>query len=291
MDLAGKFPGHLIQFLTRDKIKLHGFLIGSRTTDACMIYVHGMGSSFLTSIPFAIYRYANAAGFALFTIDTRGHDNSASLSRYVNGKRENLRGGTDYEVFEDSWLDIDAAVGALAGLGYKRFVICGHSTGCQKAIYYKDRTKDRRVIGIAMIGPADDYNMLKSELGGKFDAIARRCRNMVRSGRGEMQVPGSGSEFSAQRLDSIINLSRVEARILNYKGRLEEFGRIKVPVYAAFGLKEQYVPMDVRTCLRILEEKSNSARFSSSVIEGADHFFSVGKEELGRDIGRWLRTL
>ena len=159
--------GQLTTFLTNDGVRLNGFLMEGGRTKASAIYIHGMGSNFYTYPPYALAKYFDLAGFATFTINTRGHEPVTGLTRLKNGKKVRFVGGTDYEIFEDSWRDIEGAIKVLEKRGFRRFILVGHSTGCQKALYYQYKTKDRRVIGLVLLGPADDYNLHKHDLGKK----------------------------------------------------------------------------------------------------------------------------
>jgi pimeloyl-ACP methyl ester carboxylesterase len=175
-------------------------------------------------------------------------------------------------------------------MGFSRFVLCGHSTGCQKAIYYQYRAQDRRVAGLVLLGPADDYNGYKKEFGKDFEKILAKCKKLIKDGKGNTQLP-EASFFSASRMASLIDQKNVEARLLDYNGKLAEFGKIRIPILAVFGSEEEHRLMPVKKYLEILDAKSNSRRYSGLVIYGANHGFYWKEDELLEGINKWISGL
>ena len=280
----------IIPFTAADGIRLIGFLSsGSRRPIRCMIFIHGLNGNAFSHIALS-FADSLPKNLALFSINTRGHDIVCGLSKYVRGKRKRMMGGTSIEHFEESAFDIKGAIDALSRLGYRNFVLCGHSTGCQKAAYYQYKTRDRRVKGIVLVAPADDYNLNRINLGGNYRKIRDACARMVKSGKGNLPAPG-GSGFSAQRLDSVLNLKRVEARLFNYDGSLKEFGSIRTPVIAVFGDQEEYSLNKVDEYLALLEKSTSSRRFSSLLVSGANHSFDGKEKTLVKNVEKWIEGL
>lgn len=282
--------GKVVRFLTEDDVRLNGLLFSkSRSEKSCIIYLHGMGGSIINGLALALAK-GIGNGISVFSFNNRGHDVVSSAWRFKgkNGKR--FLAGLNFEKFEDSVYDIAGAIDALSRLGYRRFILCGHSTGCQKAAYYQYKRKDRRVCAIVLLAPSDDYNFYIHQFGRKYKKLLAECRKLMRSGKGDA-VPDPDVGFSAQRLDSIINIDRVEARMFDYNGKLKEFGSITAPVLAIFGSDEEYKLMPVRRYLEILDVKSNSRRFRSIEIEGATHSFMGKEEELVKRVYEWLSEL
>lgn len=282
--------GKVMRFMTKDRIRLTGILFHkSPAAKTCIIFLHGMGSSMVNNVSLA-FPAVLSKDFAFFSFNNRGHDAVFNTSRILGKKRKRFTAGTNFEKFEDSVYDIKGAIDALSKLGYKRFVLCGHSTGCQKAIYYDYKTHDKRVLAIILLSPADDYNMHKKELGKGYSELMNRCKKLIRSGKPDV-VPDEMIGFSAQRLDSVLNLNRIEARIFNYNGELVEFGSVKTPILAVFGSDEEYALMPVRRYLNILDIKSRSERFRKLEIVDANHSFEGREIELVKKVNSWLSEL
>ena len=282
--------GKLITFLSSDRLLLNGFLTERHGSRDCMIYVHGMGGNFYSGIlSKAIAQGALKAGYSTFAINTRGHDleSSAKVLSGRNGRR--LPIGTKLERFEDCARDIGGAIAAMRKLGYRRFTLAGHSTGCQKVLYYLLKTTDRSVRTLVLLAPDDDYNLNRKKLGRRCLATVSLAKKMMADGRRNSQVPGTG--FSAQRFLSIADLKRPEARLFNYDGELAEFGRIRAPVFVAFGTRDEGAVKPVSAYVRILKEHSGSRKFGYLLIRRATHSFTGYEKRLAAGVSSWLRTM
>jgi len=279
--------GELIEFSTPDKLILHGFLMRpARKSSACIVYVHGMGGNFYKSrLYMDIAGAAAKKGFASFVINTRGHD---SVSK-VYGPRKKLMLGTNLERFEDCVADITGALRALRMLGFRTFVLVGHSTGCQKIAYYQYTKKDPSVRALVLLAPADDYAVWKKRLGKKFGAVVRLCKTLVRRRKGDETRKEIPRGFSAQRFLSVADPGRVETRLFDYEGPLKEFSSITTPMFAAFGSKEEYAVKQVKTYLDLLEKRTTSKRFTKRIVKNADHGFWKHEHEVADAVVDWLQ--
>ena len=278
----------VVRFESSDKLGLIGVLSQNGSGSTCIIFIPGMGSGVFANVGLALSgRMSNTA---VFLANNRGMGLVSSFSQRKGHRRSKFLAGTHLERFEDSIFDIKGAVNAVSRLGYKKIILCGHSTGCQKATYYLYKTGDRRVKGLILVAPTDDHNLFIKSLGRKVSRIAKECLRLVKSGHGDAAAPGD-TGFSAQRLDSIINPKRIEGRLFNYEGSLKEFGRIKAPILAIFGSKEENSTKDVAACLDLLEKSSTSRSFSKKLIVGADHAFHGKEKALSSAIAAWISRL
>ena len=288
-DIMRKIPGTLIEFQSRDGLRLHGFLVRGSSSKKCIIYVHGMTGNFYHHLlPFFLVPAARK-DFSFFSMNTRGHDSVAKI--YYGRKKKRIIGGTNLEKFEDSVMDIKGAIRALRKLGFKKFVLCGHSTGCQKTAYYLYKTNDRLVAGLILLAPADDYNAQKKELGKKWNRVVNLCKKLVNQGKGNETRKDIPDGFSARRYLSVADLKRVESRLFNYDGPLREFSRLTVPILAVFGSKEQYAVKPVKVYLDLLKQKTHSKRFNSAIVNAGDHAFAKREAELARLVVHWLKAI
>ncbi len=276
-----RIKGELVKFSTRDGIVLEGFLQAPLRSRTCIVHVHGMESNFYQMhLPFEIAKGLNKKGIAFFSINTRGHGEVSSVrTKYGKGKRKWRAAGTRIEKFEDCIYDIDGAIEELKKLGFRKFILSGHSTGCQKVTYYQYRKNGRKISGLVLLAPADDYNDERRQLGNKFVRVVKMCKAMVRNGKGNETAKGIPEGFSARRFLSVADLKNVEARLFNYDGNLREFSKVKIPVLAVFGSREQYRLKPVKKYMQILERKTGSRMFDYAIINGARHSFEKHEDE------------
>ena len=278
----------VLRFESQDGLSLTGILSSNASGSTCIIFIPGMGSGVFANVGLALSSATSNA--SVFLANNRGMGIVSSFSKRKGRMRSKFIAGTQLERFEDSIFDIKGAVNTVSRLGYKKIILCGHSTGCQKAAYYLYKTHDRRVKGVVLAAPTDDHNLFIKSLGKNAPRIAKECLRLVKSGRGDSIAPG-GTGFSAQRLDSIINPKRIEGRLFNYEGSLKEFGKIKTPILAIFGSNEENSVKDVAECLDLLEKKSTSRSFSKKLIPAADHSFHGKEKALSSAIAAWISRL
>ncbi len=227
---------------------------------------------------------------AIFTINTRGHDNLTILTRAVGGKRLRIRGGTEVEKFEEAALDIEGAIRCLRETGFKRFVLSGHSSGSQKITYYQLKKNDKSVVGLALIAPGDDYNQWKGRiLRKKFSETVKEAKRLVAKGKGYML--DFTEDATPNRFLSVADLRNIEARLFNFDGELKEFSKIKTPLLVIFGSKDEGAMKPVEQYLKILKKKSNSKVFESHIIKGATHRFSGHQDEVAAIISKFVSKL
>ncbi len=289
---GGIIEGRLVEFVAKDKSVLNGFLMGPQNSRTCMIYVHGMTGNFYGgTLQFSIADSIAREGVSLFSINTRGHDLVSMIRKRKSRTDDRFMGGTDLERFEDSFLDIDAAIKKLKELGFREFILAGHSTGCQKVTYYQYKKMGRNVIGLLLLAPVDDYNFHKRELGRKFNDTVKMSKKLVKEGKGNDPTKTIPSHFSPRRFLSIADLKNVEARIFNYDGPLSEFSRINSHICAVFGKKEEYAAKPVLEYLKILRKKTNSIDFTGVVVDGAGHSFRKHNEIVSDFVVRWIRSM
>ncbi|MCZ7591699.1 MAG: alpha/beta hydrolase [Kiritimatiellae bacterium] len=114
-----RIPGVLVELSARgQKRPLDGLLTqGAKQSDTLLLFVHGMGGNFYRSeLRKQMLLQGPCAGIDVLSFNNRGHEDNVAD-----------------EVFVDCRHDIDAAIEFGRKQGYRRFILLGHSTGCQKS--------------------------------------------------------------------------------------------------------------------------------------------------------------
>ncbi len=283
--------GKLVQFRTGDGLELEGFLVSPKGASRCIIFLHGMEGNFHESpMPMVIAERAKKAGMALFSMDTRGHDVLANITRVADGRQSYYIGGTAVERFEDSVLDVDAAIKALKGMGFSSFILCGHSTGCQKAAYYQYARRNKSVSGIVLLAPVSDYEDEMKTLGKEFNKKVRVAKAVASNGNGDLFCTKLSMRYSPNRFLSIADLGNVEARLFEYEGGLSEFGSITVPILAVFGTNDQYAHKRVSHYIERMRNTTRSKLFEGLVLDGADHGFEGVEGRVAKEVCRFAAS-
>jgi pimeloyl-ACP methyl ester carboxylesterase len=289
------YNGQLVKFATKDKVRLHGFMFGNNHRRA-IIHVHGLfGDFYRSGLTYALANEYAKRGYDLFSINTRGHDTVATVSKRIRKKEGRMTAGTTYEKFEDCAFDIGAAVDCVKRLGYREIILEGHSTGCQKIAYYQSKRQDRRVKALVLLAPADDLNLAKRRLGKKYRKAIAIAKRMIKERHGNGLVPAWAyyNLISARRFASFAVKGNAEADLFDYEtGRFRLLRRIKPPILAVFGEKEKSKTKDVKKCLLMLKENAVSSRKTDiAIVEGANHSFDDRGKALALFVIRWLKEL
>jgi len=275
-----EFDGKLVFFTTTDRIKTTGFLIEGSNKEA-VVFVHGMGGSFAKEGILSGGQKLVAHGYALFSFNTRGAEIVKSF--------KNARGdqyytfGTAFEKFEDSTKDIKGAINYLESRGYEKVHLIGHSTGCQKILYYAWKRRDMRVRSLIFLSPSEDYPIWKAYLGKDMDKVIEIARNMEEHGYGKSMhyflYRRTGELWSASRFLSITDRKRIEARLFNYQGELSILSKIYLPAQFFFGTKDETLFEDISYYKKKIKQAYRGKKLKIEVINGGDHSFH-GKEEV-----------
>lgn len=137
---------------TTDGLRLPMVHFESDTKDICVIFVHGMCQTIIDNY-FAIVcgetLSKNNIGFIY------EHNSGHSIENDILMKDGSYkRYGCMYEIFEDCIIDIYLAIQRAKDLGYKRFILMGHSYGCNKLIYYYYK-KHPDILGLILASAPD----------------------------------------------------------------------------------------------------------------------------------------
>lgn len=137
---------------TNDGLRLPMIHFESDKKDICVIFIHGMCQTILDNY------FATVCG-ELLSKNSIGflyeHNRGHSIENDILMKDGSFkRYGCMYEIFEDCILDIDLAIEKSKELGYKRFILMGHSYGCNKVIYYYYK-KNPDILGIILASAPD----------------------------------------------------------------------------------------------------------------------------------------
>lgn len=283
------------KFSATDGTLLYGLLAmpGHGRPRTALLHVHGLTGSFYGSTAVEELSVAvTRQGIAFFSIETRGSYSIKEFTKRKGAKETDFIAGGALEKFEDCAYDIEGAVRFLVHHGFKRVILEGHSTGCQKAVYYSATQMNRAVKALVLLAPVDDTNFDRAKLGRKYDSVIRKARLLAGSGRYALMPIGKDpyTVVGASRLLSTADPKNVEARTLNYSLRpMGYIARIRVPILAVFGTDDSYMAVagiDPKFAIERLRENCPRA-VDSLIINGTDHGFTGKRRLLARKVAEW----
>ncbi len=273
--------GELIRIKTEDNLELQGLLVEAGK-ETILVHVHAwMGNFYENEFLDFISDEIAKKGISFSSFNNRG---AGIITDFIKDDKYERFGGS-IEKFEDCILDIKAVIEFLEKRGYKNIILQGHSTGCQKVIYYKYKTKDRRVKSLIILGPVDDVSCSKDLLGKRYDEALKIAKDLV----GKEKVVPEWMQYypllTPERFLQISAPNSTAGGILDVSGKLEEIKNVNCPVLAIFGEKDDY-QKNPKEMLDILKEK---AKCDIKLLKG-NHWFKGNEEELAKEITEWIKN-
>ncbi len=238
--------------------------------------VHGVAMNFyLPPLP-TIGQALAERGYHCFVINTRGHDwisRAGNLTKF---------GGATYETFEESAMDFDGALERLSGLGYKRFILVGHSLGCVKSLLYQGNRQRADVVGVVSCSCPRQFYSARAEEQPEFKQLMAKAEEMVAQDKGE--------EFLWAWTSGAMGIFTARTYVNKY-GPHEindvrpHAGRLGCPYLAiAGGAEHAYFP---RYAKELAEAGGASASYK--IVPGANHFYTNHEPEAVEIIADWLK--
>lgn len=268
----------LVSFKTSDNERLHGLLFTplQGNSDLALIMVHGVAMNFYLP-PLSTFGQALAeAGYHCFVINTRGHDwiaRAGNLTKF---------GGAAYETFEESLLDLNGALGCLTHMGYRRFILVGHSLGCVKSLIYQGTRQRADIIGVISCSCPKQFYSARAEEQPEFEELMAQAERMIAQGKGEeflwAQTSGALGIFTARTYE-------------NKYGRHEKndvrphAARLGCPHLAlAGGAEHRSFPEYAKA---LADAGGNSASYR--IVPDSNHFYTGHESDVVEIITGWLK--
>jgi len=166
-----------------DGLQLAGFeALPASERETAFVWIHGFGVGYDLPECVGLGRELAGRGFGFVAGNVRGHDGGAVGWRRRAGRVETVRVGSWWEVFEESALDIAAWVRHSRGLGFERVILCGHSFGALRSVYYVSDRKGGGVDGLVLASASFGLRHLDA-------ATAVLANQLVADGQGERLLP------------------------------------------------------------------------------------------------------
>jgi dienelactone hydrolase len=288
-----QLKNEFVRITTTDGLELHGLLFEpKRKTAKVLIHIHGwIGNFYENRFIDYIAREAVSKGFSFLTFNNRGAGIVTDFVKRRKSKVGYKRIGGAQEKFKDCIFDIKAAVDFLSKKGYKKIILQGHSSGCQKAAFYEQKTEDKRIKSLILLAPVDDAAYTKTLLKSKHEKSLSIAREMVKSGKGDKSVPEWMAFYPLLNAKMFLNVADSKSysgRLFDYSGKLKEIEKINCPILAIFGTKDEY-QFEPDKKLQILKERMSNCDIK--LIQGAEHGFINFESELSKLIGNWIKKL
>ena len=261
----------LICIKTEDGISLTGLLYQPQQGEirAGVVMIHGYGGNFYTDVMSFLPQSLAARGMAALAINMRDHD--------LGPKRDR---------FEESRLDIAAAVNELARRGIRPIFLYGHSMGTNRVLYYLAATGDPRVAGAILTGPPGNLFEWNARVFGREAAsrVLLEAQELVAAGRGDQWMvvdlgPLGKALYSANHVVSLRGPSSLSDPFRN-------IAQVTRPILIVHGLADRLADPAVADELRRHAPAADQVKVI--LIAGAEHSFRDHEKPLEEAIYTWL---
>lgn len=283
----------VIEDNTEDGLKLTGYLYESQLNDVCVVFIHGMGGN-LEHNPFASIwaNLLNKGGIDFLFGYTRGHSEENQILT-TNGNY--IKCGTTYEVFEDSFYDVDLWVMTAKKLGYKKIILLGHSLGCNKVIHYLYKKKNM-VDALILASPPDMIGLIKSDVYQKnYKELIKEAENNVRNGQPDQILSSKLWEEYFISSKTFLSYTNEQGEINNLPvaenpEHFKQLETIDIPIVAFMGFEDDIVIRSISDDLELIKRKALSCpNFETHIFQNANHLYENCEEEIGLYLTNWIQ--
>lgn len=286
-------PAHVVTFETPTGVNLNGLWFGPAKPERVVVLVHGLLSS-----AFSMRRVLALVDkkTAVFTFNNRGYGLANYITKNVKGstKKKWVLAGCAHEVFTECVDDIDGALNFVRSRRVKHIFLAGHSTGCQKSIYFASKGNTKNLKGIILLAPISDYASYLSidDKSGAHKKGLVAARALVKAGKPHEMMPAKLSgEFrcDAQRFISLYTPDSPE-EVFCYVTENQEpktFQKVRVPVLTILAERDEYSDRPARALADWFMEHTYTGE--TVIIPGADHSFTGEEQPLRQAMVRFMK--
>lgn len=222
-----------IRFKATDGVELPGWLT-NKDSDVAAIHVHGMSGNgyenyFLDNLR-DMYAKHN---ISFFTIDTRGRGIISDFRQGDGWKR----GGSCFELFEESAHDIQGAIDYLKSIGKTKFILQGHSLGCTKVVNFVLNQPDEAVQKVIVLAPTDMAGWGK-HTDTRYDEYIAKARQLVADGKPDVILDAEcGYDKTPLSAATYLSIQEPGTPVDIYGDREGGalLGRVDLPMLIAYG--------------------------------------------------------
>lgn len=284
----------LFSFLTPKKLKLNGVWLGTSKPKTLYIFLHGLGGSVFSRAP--LNTLLASGQEAVLAFNNRGSGTINYLKQGGGGKQKYFPAGVAHEVFADCLDDIDGALAYARSRGVKRIFLLGHSTGCQKSIYYLAKRPKTIVKGAILLAPISDYaDVLRKSNKAVYSRALAWAKRLKAKGKPHELLPANvwPAPLDAQRFLSLYTAESIE-EIFTYASNKKPvtLKRVKKPILSILADEDEFADRPAIEIKAWFDEQLKPGKNNfSAIIKGVVHSFEGGEKEVVTLIRRWSRVI
>ena len=278
---------YVIQITTPKKFVLNGLWFGPKRPKRVIIWVHGLTSSAFSRIE--IVEKLVDRDTAVLTFNNRGHN---KIGKVLSLKGKSSYIGEAHEVFAECVDDIQGAIFSARKQGVKEIYLAGHSTGCQKSIYWAYKNNGGKAVkGVILLAPLSDYaDTAKFDKKNLLPRAITVARKLVRQGKSHELLPLSvwPRMHDAQRFLSLYTPDSIEQSIFSYfDDRPSRILRsVRVPLLVLLAQNDEYRDRPMKKIVPWFNHEAH--RIEAHIIPNVGHSFKGGEDRIAKAIQNWI---
>ncbi|HUC88296.1 MAG TPA: alpha/beta fold hydrolase [Candidatus Binatia bacterium] len=282
-------------FVTPNQYQLNALWFGPEKPSKGYIFIHGLSSSAFSHHEI-LTPLVNGQTMALY-FNNRGHDDVGGVRKLLPETKKGYETqsiGAAHEVFTDCVDDVQGAIDFLKDAGIKDIYLVGHSTGCQKSIYYLSQTTEK-INGVILLCPMSDYAyMVASESPDKIRKATEYAQKLVDDSESHKLLPQNIWEelLDAQRFLSLYTPNSVE-EIFSYSQPdivPTTFRKVTTPILAVLAESDEYADRAAADIIKWLK-KETKTNIEAVIVEDSGHNLVGHEDEVANLIKTWVEGL
>lgn len=285
----------IVEIVTPKKYLLNGLWLGAINSRRVFINVHGLTSNLFSGNK--LYSLIDSET-AVLTFNNRGHD---VVSRIKKLNPANPKGydsevaGTAHEIFEDCVDDLEGVVEFCQKSGVKEVYLVGHSTGCQKSVYYLSKTKNKQnVSGVVLLCPLSDYAAVQiASDKTQYEKAIQFSKSEIESGRPNTLLSEEywpSELIDAQRFLSLYTPeSSEEIFTYSHEKNPSVFKSVDAPMMVVLAGADEYADRSGEELKKWFDINQKSQNYKSVLIENSLHNLKGYEEVICHEINTWIQ--
>ena len=275
-------PCSVVEIITPKKFVLNGLWFGPAKPKRIIIFVHG-----LTASAFSLRGVVDSLvdpRTAVLTFNNRGFEKVTEIKKMQGKKKVWVLAGAAHETFTESEDDVQGAIDLAKKAGVKEIYLAGHSTGCQKIVYWASCKKGKGVCGLILFGPLSDYAVALEQSGKKkLDRWVAVARKLVRAGKPHALMPDNPIMWFPTDAQRFLSLNTPESteEIFTYAQPSKNprvFSSVSLPMLVLFAGDDEHTRRSPQELALWFAENTRSRRFKAVIIPKVGHGFRGGEK-------------
>lgn len=277
-----------VRFKTTDSVELQGWLSDAHG-EVAILHIHGMaGNGYENYFLDNLREMYIKKGLSFFSIDTRGRGITSDFRQGDGWKR----GGSCFEIFDESANDIQGALDYLRSRNKKRFILQGHSLGCTKVVNYLITQGKKDIQNIILLAPTDMIGWAETDP--RHEEYLAKAKQLLVAGKGEELVGAQCWPLDKQPLSAQTYVMAEAGSSADIYGEREGgalLGRIDLPVLIPYGTADIGIT-EIDGTIENYIERLNKLKHNNttiSTIKGSSHGFRGFEEQLAQIIEEFVQ--